>query len=148
MDRLTKTVHFKIVHTTYTTRKYVELYMEQIVCLHGLSQIEAKETVIITKKNLEAAQAKQKSYHDKRRKSMQFEVGDHLYLKASLTKGVQRFGVKGQLAPRYMGPYEITKLRGPMAYKIKLPPVMSTIHNVFHVSQLQKCVWVPKWSLL
>jgi hypothetical protein len=59
---------------------------------------------------LEAAQARQKSYHDKRRKPLQFEVGDHVYLKVSSTKGVQRFGIKGKLAPRYIGPYEIKDL--------------------------------------
>jgi hypothetical protein len=92
---------------------------------------------------LEAAQARQKSYHDKRRKPLQFEVGDHVYLKVSPTKGVQRFGIKGKLAPRYIGPYEIKETCGPVAYKLKLPPHMSAIHGVFHVSQLKKCVHLP-----
>jgi hypothetical protein len=68
---------------------------------------EAERKVKLIKKNLEAAQARQKSYHDKRRKPLQFEVGDFVYLKVSPTKGVQRFGIKGKLAPRYIGPYEI-----------------------------------------
>jgi hypothetical protein len=89
---------------------------------------------------LEAAQAKQKSYHDKRRKPLQFEVGDHVYLKVSPTKGVQRFGIKGKLAPRYIGPYEVKETCGPVAYQLKLPPHMSAVHDVFHVSQLRKCV--------
>jgi hypothetical protein len=93
--------------------------------------------------NLEAAQAKQKSYHDKRRKPHQFEVGDFVYLKVSPTKGVQRFGIKGKLAPRYIGPYEIIEACGHMAYKLKLHSKMSAIHNVFHVSQLKKCVRLP-----
>jgi hypothetical protein len=74
--------------------------------------LEAEEKVRVIKKHLEAAQARQKSYHDKRRKPLQFEVGDHVYLKVSPTKGVQRFGIKGKLAPHYIGPYEIKELVG------------------------------------
>jgi hypothetical protein len=69
--------------------------------------LEAEDKVRVIKKNLEASQARQKSYHDKRRKPLRFEVGDHVYLKVSPTKGVQRFGIKGMLAPHYIGPYEI-----------------------------------------
>jgi hypothetical protein len=104
---------------------------------------DAERKVKLIRKNLEAAQAKQKSYHDKRRKPLQFEVGDSVYLKVSPTRGVQRFGIKGKLAPRYIGPYEIIEACGPVAYKLKLPPKMSAIHNVFHVSQLKKCVRLP-----
>jgi hypothetical protein len=70
-------------------------------------------------------------------------VGDHVYLKVSPTKRVQRFGIKGKLAPRYIGPYEIKENYGPVAYQLKLPPHMSAIHDVFHVSQLRKCVRFP-----
>jgi hypothetical protein len=70
-------------------------------------------------------------------------VGDFVYLKVSPTKGVQKFGIKGNLALRYIGPYEIVEACGPMAYKWKLPPKMVAIHNVFHVSQLKKCVRLP-----
>jgi hypothetical protein len=105
--------------------------------------LEAKEKVRVIKKNLEAAQARQKSYHDKRRKPLQFEVGDHVYLKVSPTKGVHRFGIKGKLAPRYIGPYEIKETCGPVTYQLKLPSHMSAIHDVFHVSQLRKCVCLP-----
>jgi hypothetical protein len=104
--------------------------------------LEAEEKVRVIK-NLEAAQAKQKSYHDKRRKPLQFEVGEHVYLKVSPTKGIQRFGFKGKLAPRYIGPYEIKETCGPVAYQLKLPPHMSAVHDVFHVSQLRKCVRLP-----
>jgi hypothetical protein len=104
---------------------------------------EAERKVKLIRKNLEATQARQKSYHDKRRKSLQFEVGDFMYLKVSPTKGVQRFRIKGKLAPRYIGPYEIIEACGPVAYKLKLPRKMYAIHNVFHVSQLKKCVQLP-----
>jgi hypothetical protein len=70
-------------------------------------------------------------------------VGDFVYLKVSPTKGVQRFGIKGKLAPRDIGPYENVEACGPVAYKLKLPPKMFAIHNVFHVSQLKKCVRLP-----
>ena len=68
--------------------------------------------------NLKAAQSRQKSYFDKRRKPLQFQVGDHVYLRVSPTKGVQRFGVKGKLAPRCVGPYEIIETCGPVAYRV------------------------------
>jgi hypothetical protein len=102
-----------------------------------------QQKVKLIRKNLEAAQARQKIYHDKRRKPLQFEVGDFVYLKVSPTKGVQGFGIKGKLAPRYIGPYVIVETCGPVAYKLKLPPKISAIHNVFHVSQLKKCVRLP-----
>jgi hypothetical protein len=104
---------------------------------------EAERKVKIIRKNLEAAQARQKIFHDKRRKPLQFEVGDFVYLKLSPMKGVQRFGIKGKLAPHYIGPYEIIEACGPVAYKLMLPPKMSAIHHVFHVSQLKKCVRLP-----
>jgi hypothetical protein len=66
-----------------------------------------------------------------------------VYLKVSPTKGVQRFGIKGKLAPRYIGPYEIKETCGPVAYQLKLPLHMLAIHDVFHVSQLRKFVFLP-----
>jgi hypothetical protein len=105
--------------------------------------LEAEDKVIVIKRNLEAAQARQKSYHDRRWKPLQFVVGDQVYLKVSPTKGVQQFGIKGKLSPRYIGPYEIKETCGPVAYQLKLPPHMSAIHDVFHVSQLKKCVCLP-----
>jgi hypothetical protein len=105
--------------------------------------LEAERKVKIIRKKLEAAQTRQKNYRDKRRKSLQFEVGDHIYLKVSPTKGVQRFGIKGKLAPRYIGHYEIMEASGPVAYKLNLPPKMSAIHNMFYVSQLKKCIRLP-----
>jgi len=99
--------------------------------------------VRVIQANLKAAQSRQKSYFDKRRKPLQFQVGDHVYLRVSPTKGVQRFGVKGKLAPRYVGHYEIIETCRPVAYRVRLPPQLSAIHDIFHVSQLKKCVRVP-----
>jgi hypothetical protein len=85
-----------------------------------------------------------KSYADHRRKPIEFEVGDFVYLKVSPMKSVNHFGVKRKLALRYMGPFQIIGKRGVVSYKIQLPPKMSAIFNVFHVSQFKKCLWIPK----
>ncbi|WVZ97590.1 hypothetical protein U9M48_043112 [Paspalum notatum var. saurae] len=86
----------------------------------------------------------QQSYSDRRRRPLVFEEGDHVYLRVSPMKGVHRFGVKGKLAPRYVGPFKITKRCGPVAYQLELPPHLAAIHDVFHVSQLKKCLRVPE----
>jgi hypothetical protein len=80
---------------------------------------------------------------DQRRKPLQFQVGDYIYLRVSPTKGVQRFGIKGKLAPQYVGPFEITEALCPVAYRICLPSQLAAIHDVFHISQLKKCIKVP-----
>ena len=89
---------------------------------------------------MKAAQSRQKSYADKRRRPLTFEVGDYVYLKVSPMKGVQRFGVKRKIAPRYVGPYNITKQKGNVTYKLQLPQEISAILDVFHVSQLKRCL--------
>jgi hypothetical protein len=99
--------------------------------------------VRVIQENLKVAQSRQKSYFDKRRKLLKFDVGDHVYLQVSPTKGVQLFGVKGKLASCYVGPYEIIEECGPKAYRVRLPSQLAAIHDVFHVSQLKKCVRVP-----
>ena len=91
---------------------------------------------------MRVAQSRQKSCADKRR-PLTFEVGDYVYLKVSPMKGVQRFGVKRKLAPRYVGPYQIIERKGNVAYKLQLPLEMSTIFNVFHVSLLKRCLRIP-----
>ena len=75
----------------------------------------------IIQANLKAAQSRQKGYYDKWMKPLKFNVGDHVYLRVSPTRGVQRFGVKGKLAPRYVRPYEIIEECGPVAYRLRLP---------------------------
>jgi hypothetical protein len=99
---------------------------------------DAEEKVHVIRENLKMPQMRQKSYHDKGTAPRHFEVGDYVYLKVSPTKGVQRFGVKGKLAPRYIGPYEIIELCGSVAYRIQLSERFSAVHNVFHVTQLKK----------
>ena len=105
---------------------------------------EAEELVRVIQENLKIAQSRQKSYADKKRQSMLFQVGDHVYLRVSPVKGVQRFGVKGKLAPCYVGPFLIVEQCGPVAYRLELPAHLSAVHNIFHVSQLRKCLRVPE----
>jgi hypothetical protein len=257
IDRLTKTAHFIPVHTTYSAKKYAEVYLDQIVRLHGVPKtiisdrgspfiarfweqlqdalgtklirssayhpqidgqtervnqiledmlraciihygtswdkypalaefsynnsyqsslqmapfealygrrcrtplnwsetgerkifgpdlvIEAEDKVRIIQTNLQTAQSRQKSYADQRRKPLQFQVGDFVYLRVSPTKGVQHFSIKGKLAPRYVRPFKILEICGPVAYKLLLPPQMAAIHDIFHVSQLKKCIKIP-----
>ena len=83
---------------------------------------EAEEQVHIIQQHIEATQSRQKSYADKRRRPIEFEVGDYVYLKVSPMKMVQRFVVKRKLAPRYVGPYPIIEKSRRVAYKIQLPP--------------------------
>jgi hypothetical protein len=104
---------------------------------------EAEEKVQKIIHNMKKAQARQKGYADKRRMPLYFHEGDYVYLKVSPIKGVSRFGVKGKLAPRYIGPFPVLEQCGPVAYRLQLPKILSAIHNVFHVSQLKKCLRVP-----
>jgi len=69
-----------------------------------------------------------------------FNFCDHVYLRVSPTRGAQRFGIKGKLAPRYIGPYEIIEECGPVSYRQRLPSQLAAVHDVFHISQLKKCV--------
>jgi RNA recognition motif-containing protein len=105
--------------------------------------IEAEDKVKVIQNNLKATQSRQKSYADIRRRPLHFQIGDVVYLRVSPTRGIQRFGVKGKLAPRYIGPFEILEICGPVAYRLQLPSQLVAIHNIFHVSQLRKCVKIP-----
>ncbi|GKA92549.1 putative reverse transcriptase domain-containing protein [Tanacetum coccineum] len=104
---------------------------------------ETTEKISQIKDRLKAARDRQKSYADKRRKPLEFNVGDHVLLKVSPWKGVVRFGKKGKLAPRFVGPFEITKRIGPVAYRLRLPQELSSVHDTFHVSNLKKCLADP-----
>ncbi|WVZ79940.1 LOW QUALITY PROTEIN: hypothetical protein U9M48_027462 [Paspalum notatum var. saurae] len=108
---------------------------------------QVEEQVKFIHANLKRAQSRQKSYSDKRRRPLAFEKGDHMYLQVSPMKGVHRFGVKGKLAPRYVGPFKILERCGSVAYRLELPLHLATIHDVFHVSQLKKCLRVPEKSV-
>jgi hypothetical protein len=95
---------------------------------------EAEEKVKQIQANVLAAQSRQNSYTDKRRSPLEFEVGDHVYLRVSPMKGIRHFGIKGKLAPRYIGPYPILDKYGPTSNQVELPAKLSGVHNVFHIS--------------
>ena len=99
---------------------------------------ELVDKIKVVRRNLKAAQDRQKSYADLHRREINFEVGDKVFLKVSPWKGVARFGKKGKLSPRYIGPYEILEKVGPVAYKLALPSELAQIHNMFHVSMLRR----------
>jgi hypothetical protein len=105
--------------------------------------VEAQATVRRIQENLKVAKLRQESYANKRHWPLQFEIGDHVYLKVSLMKGVKRFGVKGKLSPRYIGPFPILEKCGKVAYKLELPPSLAGVDNIFRVSQLKKCLKAP-----
>ncbi|KAL5565244.1 hypothetical protein UlMin_028408 [Ulmus minor] len=90
---------------------------------------------------------RQKSYADRRRRPLEFKEGDFVFLKVAPMKGVMRFGKKGKLSPRYIGPFEILERIGKVAYKLALPPELAAVHNVFHVSMLRKYVSDPSHVL-
>ncbi|GJS78386.1 putative reverse transcriptase domain-containing protein [Tanacetum coccineum] len=104
---------------------------------------ETIEKIIQIKERLKTARSRQKSYADKRRKPLEFKVGDRVLLKVSPWKRVVRFGKKGKLAPRYVGPFEIVERVGNVAYRLKLPHELSCVHDTFHVSNLKKCLAEP-----
>jgi hypothetical protein len=125
-----------------------------IPCRNSLSWSESGERVIfgpdiVTETeekvkqicaNILTAQSHQKSYTDKRHRPMEFEVGDHVYLRVSQMKGVCRFYIKGKLASRYIVPYPVIDKYGPTSYQVELPLKLSGAHNVFHVSQIKRCL--------
>ncbi|XP_056159705.1 uncharacterized protein LOC130135188 [Syzygium oleosum] len=116
--------------------------------LTGLEFIQqSEEKVRLIRERLKTAQSRQKSYADLKRRKIEFDVGDHVFLKVSPMKGVMRFGTRGKLSPRYVGPFLILEKIGEVAYKLALPPALSGIHNVFHVSLLRKYVTNPEHVL-
>ncbi|GJY47842.1 putative reverse transcriptase domain-containing protein [Tanacetum coccineum] len=101
---------------------------------------ETTEKIVQIKERLKTARDDQKSYTNKRRKPLEFNVGDRMLLKVSPWKGVVCLGRKGKLAPRYVGAFKIVERVGPVAYRLRLPQELSNIHDTFHVSNLKKCL--------
>ncbi|KAI3693283.1 hypothetical protein L6452_33116 [Arctium lappa] len=101
---------------------------------------ETADKVKGRRERLKAAQDRQKSYADKKRRPIEFQVGDRVMLKVSPWKGIIRFGKRGKLSPRFLGPFKVLKRVGLQAYQLELPPEMDGIHNTFHVCYFRKCL--------
>ena len=119
---------------------------EQVVLGPGMIQ-EMTDQVRIIQSKMRAAQDRQKAYADRERRPEAFEVGDKVLLRVSPTRGVKRFGMKGKLSPKYIGPYEILERVGEVVYRLALPPSLARVHDVFHVSQLRRYISDPSHVL-
>ena len=104
---------------------------------------DTSEKVSLIQQCLLMAQSRQKSYVDVRRRPLEFKVGDHVFLKVMPKRGVVRFGKRGKLSPRFIRPFEILKRVGAVVYRLALPPSMSGVHEVFHVSMLRRYTTDP-----
>ncbi|GKC58693.1 putative reverse transcriptase domain-containing protein [Tanacetum coccineum] len=100
---------------------------------------ETTEKIVLIKQRIQAAYDRQKSYADLKRKPMEFKVGDRVILKVSPWKGVVRFGKRGKLNPRYVGPFKVLAKVGKVTYRLELPQELSWVYHTFHVSNLKKC---------
>jgi hypothetical protein len=128
-------------HRCRTPLNWIELG-EKVIFGPDLVE-EAEATIHRIQDNLKAAKSRQETYANKRRRPLEFEVRDLVYLRVSPMKGVKRFGVEGKLAPRYIRLFPILEKCGSTAYKLDLPPSLAGVHNIFHVSQLKKCLKAP-----
>jgi hypothetical protein len=104
---------------------------------------EAGDQVRIIREHLKTAQSCQKSYYDHHHQDVSYEIDEKAYLRVTPLKGVHRFGIKGKLAPRYVGPFPILAKCGELAYQLELPSTFPDVHDVFHVSQLKRCFKDP-----
>ena len=137
-------------HSSIQLAPYEVLYGRKCrspICwdMEGLRQLEGPEIVSetvekvqIARRCMKAAQDRQKSYADKHRREMEYDVGEKVFLRVSPWRGIARFGKHGKLSPRYVGPYEILERIGPLAYRLALPRELSQVHDVFHVSMLRR----------
>nr|GFB30426.1 hypothetical protein [Tanacetum cinerariifolium] len=162
VDRLTKSAHFLPIRKDYSVSNLAKIFQQEIVRLHGTPSVVVSdrdpcftsrfckemievtnEKVAVAKEKLKEARTRQKSYADKHRRSLEFQPGDHVFLKVSPARGVRRFGIKGKLSPRFIGPFEILDRVGAVSYRLALPPQLSHVHNEFHVSLLRGYKYHP-----
>ena len=115
---------------------WIELNEHKLIGPEIVKDTEAKVQVI--RKRLKATSDQQKSYADLKRKDIEYEVGDKVFLKVSPWRKVLRFGKKWKLGPRFIGLYEVLERIRPVAYRLALPPELAKVHDVFHVSMLRR----------
>ncbi|GJZ23981.1 putative reverse transcriptase domain-containing protein [Tanacetum coccineum] len=128
-------VHLPLVEFSYNNNYHSSMRCAPFEALYGR---KCRSPII-----LKVARDRLKSYADKRRKPLEFNVGDYVLLKVSPWKGVVRFRKKGILAPRFVGPFEIIEKVGPVAYQLDFPEELNGVHDTFHVSNLKKCLADP-----
>ncbi|WVZ52452.1 LOW QUALITY PROTEIN: hypothetical protein U9M48_003507 [Paspalum notatum var. saurae] len=126
LDRFTKLAHFILLSS-----------QSEEVAVRSIVRQEVQNAVVLESD-------RQRSYADVRRKELSFKVDDHVHLKVSPMRGIRRFNMRGKLAPRYIRPFKILEKKGEVAYHLELPPSLSGVHDVFHVSQLKKCLRVSE----
>ncbi|GKA98129.1 putative reverse transcriptase domain-containing protein [Tanacetum coccineum] len=142
--KLTKSAIFVPMRETDPMEKLARMYLKEAkvgeVQLTGPEIVqETNEKIIQIKQRIQVARDRQKSYVDLKHKQMEFLVGDRVMLKVSPWKGVVRFGKRGKLNPKYVGPFKVLEKFGAVAYKLELPQELSRVPNTFHVSNLKKC---------
>ena len=103
------------------------------------------DKIRVIRERVRTAQSRQKSYADLKRRTLEFSVGDHAFLRVSPTRGVKRFGIRGKLSPRFIGPFEVLEKVGKVAYRLALPPILAGVHNVFHISMLRRYIPNPSY---
>nr|GEY40431.1 putative nucleotidyltransferase, ribonuclease H [Tanacetum cinerariifolium] len=112
--------------------------------IEGPEMIEVTNAkVAVAKEKLKEARTRQKSYADKHRRELEFQTSDHVFLKVSPVRGIRHFGIKGKLSPHFIGPFEILDRVGEVSYRLALPPQLSHVHDVFHVSLLRGYKYHP-----
>nr|GFB47012.1 putative reverse transcriptase domain-containing protein [Tanacetum cinerariifolium] len=130
--------HLPLVEFSYNNSYHASIKAALFEALYEIVQ-ETTEKIIQIKQRMQAARNRQKSYADLKHKPIEFQVGDKVMLKVSPWTGVVRFGKRGKLNPRYVGPFNVLERVGDVAYKLDLPEELSRIHNTFHISNLNKC---------
>ncbi|GKB59996.1 putative reverse transcriptase domain-containing protein [Tanacetum coccineum] len=157
VERLTKSAHFLPMRKDYKMDRLAILYLNEIVTRHGVpisiisdrdsrftSRIwQSMQKALGTQLDMSMTYHPQTDSQNKRRKPLEFSVGDHVLLKVSPWKGVVRFRKKGKLVPRFVGPFETTERIGLVAYRLRLPEELNGVHDTFHVSNLKKCLADP-----
>ncbi|KAK6123618.1 hypothetical protein DH2020_042636 [Rehmannia glutinosa] len=149
VDRLTKSAHFLPIKKTDSLQKLAQIYIREIISYQatiGMAPYEAlygrkcrsHYTGRLMTNGLRKRNSRQKSYADKRRKDLEFEVGDEVFLRLSPRKGLINPKKGGKLSPRYIGPYKILQRIGKLAYRLEIPAPYAGMHDVFHVSRLKK----------